>query len=395
MVSFWPWGSNDSSPASFEKTLSTLSKKIAATQLQLDKVRSNSRRVKVLWTLYLSFVYLVYAIVLMLVVGWQNLGPWEWTGTAGGPVLIYLIRTITATYFTTRIDSLESRLKDQHSERAATIQKLKDATRYDSTQELLEKYGGEKPKGKKKMSHDDDDSSHENKDRKGSQQNAGPGASPGGRTNLPPPPTANIQRPGSAAGTPHNQHQQQHPHYGPFSPPPHKAPSPSPSHQYSTAEFAPNASKELPASYAQFDYTPGPPRWYDRVLDLMLGEDETAPKNRIVLICGKCRLVNGQAPPGTRCLADMGRWKCMSCGAMNGEMDEGQKIVREVLGDARSDGAGERNSEGSNYAVNVERPSNEDEDGFGSEDEAVPVVEESKLKQQAGRLGSNKSQMFF
>lgn len=39
-----------------------------------------------LWTLYLSFAYLVYAIVLVLVVGWQNMGQWEWTGMAGGPV---------------------------------------------------------------------------------------------------------------------------------------------------------------------------------------------------------------------------------------------------------------------------------------------------------------------
>ena len=43
-----------------------------------------------LWTLYLSFAYLVYTIVLVLVVGWTNMGPWEWTGIAGGPVLCVL-----------------------------------------------------------------------------------------------------------------------------------------------------------------------------------------------------------------------------------------------------------------------------------------------------------------
>lgn len=107
MVSFWPWGVRDpspsfrvwytspditqqgasSSPASFEKVLSTLSTKITATQAQLERVRSTSRRVKVLWTLYLSFAYLVYAIVLVLVVGWRNMGALEWTGMAGGPVM--------------------------------------------------------------------------------------------------------------------------------------------------------------------------------------------------------------------------------------------------------------------------------------------------------------------
>ena len=104
MVSFWPWKvgiftpltchqtdhmaqGDSSSTASFEKTLSTLSSKITDTQTRLDKVRSSSRRVKVLWTLYLTFAYLVYAIVLILVVGYKNMGAYEWTGLAGGPVM--------------------------------------------------------------------------------------------------------------------------------------------------------------------------------------------------------------------------------------------------------------------------------------------------------------------
>jgi len=77
---------DNTSPASFEKALSTLAAKITSTQTQLDRTRSTSRRVTVLWTLYLSFAYMVYAIVLGLVVGWKNLGSWEWTGVAGAPV---------------------------------------------------------------------------------------------------------------------------------------------------------------------------------------------------------------------------------------------------------------------------------------------------------------------
>ncbi len=54
---------------------------------RLDGTRSAARRTKVLWTLYLSFAYLVYAIVLVLVVGWAKMGPWEWAGVAGGPLV--------------------------------------------------------------------------------------------------------------------------------------------------------------------------------------------------------------------------------------------------------------------------------------------------------------------
>ncbi|RYP27397.1 hypothetical protein DL768_011242 [Monosporascus sp. mg162] len=322
MVSLWPWKGEDSSPATFERILSTLSKKITDTQAQLDRVRSNSRRVKVIWTLYLSFAYLVYAIVLTLVVGWQNLGPWEWTGMAGGPVLIYVVRTVTTAYFNYRIDTLESRMKEHQSERAKTIQKLKDATKYDSTLELLEKYGGEKrPRAKRQPPGDDEATDQEKKgaNNKGSQSlRLRPHT---GRPSILPPPTANIPRPSTAPGTPQSHEQQGRPYP---SPPPLQQP---------TAEFAPNADPLPSSSYPQqYDTQPGPPRWYDRILDLILGEDETMPKNRIVLICNSCRLVNGQAPPGTKSLAELGTWKCMSCGAMNGEMDEGKMIMREVFG---------------------------------------------------------------
>ncbi|KAK8074072.1 hypothetical protein PG994_004971 [Apiospora phragmitis] len=278
MVSFWPWKGEDSSPASFEKTLSTLSAKITATQLQLDKVRTRSRRIKVLWTLYLSFAYLVYAIVLILVVGYQNLGGWEWVGMTGGPVLIYVMRTLTHAYFTMRIETLEARLKDQQSERATTIQKLKDATKYDSTHELLEKYGGEKPKRATQNQGDDerDKNAKDGDNRRGRHSSLGPQWTS----------FKNEFR------TPADR---QHPETAEF-----------------TAEFAPNADDLPHTPYPQYDHNPNSHRWYDRILDLMLGEDETAPKNRIVLICQNCRLVNGQAPPGTKALADVGLWKCMS-----------------------------------------------------------------------------------
>jgi len=95
------------------------------------------------------------------------------------------------------------------------------------------------------------------------------------------------------------------------------------------AEFAPNAFPS-PQHYAQDPDSNFSGNWYDRVLDVLLGEDETLPKNRIVLICQHCKLVNGQAPPGTNSLADLGKWRCFGCGAWNGEEDEGLKAVQEM-----------------------------------------------------------------
>lgn len=156
-----------------------------------------------------------------------------------------------------------------------------------------------------------------------------------------PPPTANIQR--RPDGMPVGQQQQQHPDISPLEP---------------GAEFAPNAdyTQPPPQSPASPAWQPhhgqqqqplqpmGAPEshWYDRIFDVLLGEDETAPKNRIVLICKSCRLVNGQAPPGVKKLSEMGTWRCMACGTPNGEVaeDEGQRIVREVLNENQQQSTG-------------------------------------------------------
>ena len=110
-----------------------------------------------------------------------------------------------------------------------------------------------------------------------------------------------------------------------FDPPRNGPRSPqSPSSPFDTsAEFAPNAFSS-PPQYAQVSEGS---RWYDRIMDVLLGEDETRPGARLALICNQCRLVNGQAPPGVKRLEDLGKWRCGGCGAMNGEESDVKKIV--------------------------------------------------------------------
>ncbi|TWU71344.1 hypothetical protein ED733_002508 [Metarhizium rileyi] len=332
-----PEGGTDSSPASFEKTLSSLSAKITTAQARLDRLHTNARRVKVLWTLYLGFAYLVYAIVLLLVVGHRNLGAYEWTGMAGGPILIYAARALIGAYFGFRVDSQSTRLKAHQDERAKTIQKLKDATKYDSTMELIEKYGGEKttstPVGKQ--------------DPPREKTVAAPSTA-AGRTNLPPPPTANIARPDA-------QRKQQ------------REPQPQTTSQ-GDAEFAPNAYAAAPPPPPRTQYMTPETHWYDRIFDVLLGEDETAAKNRLALICGSCRLVNGQAPPGTESLAEVGMWRCMGCGKTNGEADEGKRIMEEVLA---SKGVPSRDDE----RVSVGAEADVADDVVGNKGECETVIE--------------------
>lgn len=319
-MGFWPWRRSDSSPASFEKELSALSAQITATDTKIATTTTKSRKLKAFTLLYFGFAYVVYGIVVLLVVGYKNMAVWEWTGLSGGPVLIYLVRTITNRYFDYRTNNLNSKLKYLQKKRADTIKKLKDATKYDSTLELIEKYGGAENKQKPKKKAEGMGGAGEQKKLQPQQNRRA------SRTFIQPPPTANIQRPASSGTL-----LPAAPSAGAFRP---GTPS--------SAEFAPNAFDDrVPPSFTNYPpATMGPPpepHWYDRILDTLLGEDETAAKNRIVLLCSNCRLVNGQAPPGTKSLSELGIWKCMACGAQNGEMDEGERIVQAVLKERAAD----------------------------------------------------------
>jgi hypothetical protein len=246
-------------------------------------------------------------------------------------MVIITIRKAIRAFFDYRIDALENRVNNYQEERAKTIQKLKDATKYDSTLQLLQKYG--EPERRPAAELEDRDRRDESRERPRT-----PAPMPS-RTGLPPPPTANIPRPttpqsrptsaaGPVADSAHLHPRPQIPQFHIHQPP------------ESAAELVSNPllaqAAVPPIGPRQFE--PAAPHWYDRILDLLMGEDETSAKNRIVLICWKCRLVNGQAPPGTKRLSEVGHWRCKECKATNGEVDEGKKIMSEVLN------AGERSS---------------------------------------------------
>ncbi|KAL9638032.1 MAG: hypothetical protein Q9164_001826 [Protoblastenia rupestris] len=329
MVSFWPWKGDDTSPASFEKTLSALSAKISKTSSRLDGTWQRSRRLNVLWTLYAGFAYLLYSIILLLVVGWRKWGIVEYGAIGAGPVVIYLVRLTLTTYYDYRTSAIQAQLDDLEKHRNQTIEKLKTATKYNSTQELLKKYGGTSaPK----------ENSAQNPKGKGAPNQGANDTARGPRTPFTPPPTANI--PGRIhaphpQGTPPQIPHQQAPSPISHSPPSWQRPT---SPQEPSADFAPNAFS-APPQYAQPNEGP---RWYDRIMDVLLGEDESLPGKRLALICSNCRLVNGQAPPGVKRMEDVGKWRCAGCGTMNGEENEVQKLVAGIKHRASDEKSGQK-----------------------------------------------------
>lgn len=367
MVSFWPFKGDESSAASFEKSLSQLSTKITKATTQNDGLRQHQRRFKVLWTLYTSFAYILIALILTLVTGWDKWGVVEYSAVAGGPVVIFGVRTALDAYYNYRLSSSQSHLNELHKQREATIEKLKAATKYNSTQQLLDKYGGTPKK-------------RQPSPQPGKRQSLGGQSNQstpqGGRTGFMPPPTANIPGrtpppgPISPDGTPLSR-----PPTAGLTPPraPMQGIEPG-------EEFAPNAFSgaerptilRQPSAQPQIQYAGDGPKWYDRILDVVLGEDETQSKNRIALICQNCRLVNGQAPPGARTLEEIGKWRCSSCHTMNGVESEEKRMLKQISGAPTSPTsplASTNVQDGSGLEDDYEEV---DEDVGGSADDAIP-----------------------
>lgn len=251
-------------------------------------------------------------------------------------------------------------MEEHQAERAKTIDKLKAATKYNSTQELLEKYGGVPPKTTPKPK------------KEGSTVKTPRSQKQPQRTGMGPPATANIPRANQTPSQPST------PQPLARTPPPHNYPPPAaPVAQAGPAEFAPNAFS-APPQYANYVDSSGEGRWYDRVLDLLLGEDETLPKNRMVLICRHCRLVNGQAPPGTNRLQDLGRWRCFGCGGWNGDEDEGLKAVQEMKVKIENDIPGQGIAPSDERVADVETPSGND--GLENDNEEVILVDGKEVE---------------
>lgn len=372
MVSFWPFGRrDDNSPDSFERILSQLATKIQAQTTKLNRLRVQARRYKALWTVYTLIAWMFYLIVLFLVVGMGQLRAREITIAAGAPVIIYTGRRTFVLIYERRISATEAVLAELVEERTKTIEKLKTATKFNTTQSLLEKYGGGSEitddgmmsrqassmgghmPGQAQLRQQQQQQHQQQGSLRGTmppaissshvQQKTArvPQAKPDGPTgwsqdspldaSLDPVPDQPLTPQQLAIQEQLRAQRQLRPVGAPgqlIPPTSSNRPSPEPpgTAPHIVQSFPQTGNYLTPETAGSVEH-----HWYDRFLDVLLGEDETAAKNRYALICTNpnCRMVNGLAPPGCKSLEDVGKWGCARCGAMNGRAKP-KSVMEEV-----------------------------------------------------------------
>ena len=81
---------DDNSPTSFEtfeRILSQQATRVESTSSKLASLRQRARRYKAMFTIYSVLGYIFYCIVIVLVVGYQNIGVLKGAGVVVGPVV--------------------------------------------------------------------------------------------------------------------------------------------------------------------------------------------------------------------------------------------------------------------------------------------------------------------
>ncbi|WWD15691.1 hypothetical protein CI109_100113 [Kwoniella shandongensis] len=291
-----------SSPPDYETLLARLATDIAEAKTHLSEIRLRERRFSLLVNAYGVALWAIWTglwWVNGLPLGLIGLSHYDLEGRVialggilGGPVFIYLLNRLVHLYFKRQRTHEETHLRLLLTQQRKHLEEIKKATNYDSTRKLIEQY--DDPSG-------------------GGGARAGPpGSHPSPRTpqrrmpDSPSPAGAGGRNVGSprapghlvgAGGTP----------------------APIPGSPVPIPEgLSPDQAAALQMQiHAIQPVLPTPEkRWYDRVVDSILGEDPSqAAQSKYALVCGECFRHNGLI--GSKYEWERMQWICPRCNHLN------------------------------------------------------------------------------
>ncbi|KAK9432843.1 hypothetical protein V1505DRAFT_364760 [Lipomyces doorenjongii] len=263
----WPFKKRSPSPSSYEKVLDNIAAKIRKSESRILSFRASLRRITGLLTLYSLLLYIVFLAYVALAQKFTDLQ--VLLHATGTPVAIWLARRGIFEVYSRRINRQEATLQELRNDQKAKIEELKRSMKYYTTKSLLERF--ESKNGTSGPGKDNRVDKNEK----------------GGRML-----ERELEPRVAAAG--------------------------------SVLQNDMLRQEQMPEEHLLQRYPmqsiPQPqesPRWYDRILDLMVGEDETNPRNRYALICFRCGTHNGLAAPGQT--PDNVKYSCPVCGEWNPE----------------------------------------------------------------------------
>ncbi|ORX62387.1 hypothetical protein DM01DRAFT_1331814 [Hesseltinella vesiculosa] len=265
-------------PNDYEKVLSELDANIQKAELRLTEIKLRQRRTGLLWVIYATLAWLVYVAYWFFTI--QD-GSWNANAIQAAPVLlipvgIYYMRKGLAWFYTKKQSSEESHLATLRAQQKLKVEELKKKTSYYTTQSLLERYDAEAMARKKQQQQMIAQQQQKQQDlRQRKPGNQGMARPPSGLPQQP-------QQPGMTTSPmqPNGQQLQQ---------------------QVTMAHHPP----VLPAPR-------GPPQWYDKLIDALVGED--GPETKYALICQYCYMHNGLILPSE---VETIQYSCPHCKKFN------------------------------------------------------------------------------
>lgn len=310
----WPFR-RQKNTQSYEKKLSKLAVKINQRQQNLVNANIRLRRLKGAITLYCGAIYTVYSAIVIF--GIRKRSWIQIVALFLGPFGIWFLRWLIQSWYNWVRHSQEEHLKSLEIQHKELIEELKQKTNFYSTQALLDRYDAGGPSSSGSLAstpvkqHSSKDKVDDN-DIAGSPRNLfidkkeqleqthdtfGPVSNNNDENN-----NTNDQS--------HMQnHMQNHMQKG----------ESLIDRQNDSPTQLPSISSGMSVSSSS-SFIPYTPKWYDRILDLLVGEDEQSAKNRQALICANCHTHNGLAQYGE--LAQNVVYICPRCGFRNGQLKQ-------------------------------------------------------------------------
>lgn len=281
-------------PDTFEKELTSITESISSNKQQIYRLKQRQKLLRKSIARYMSLFYICIVSYFYLLTPSERAGKnriqWFVINQSrrnlliliGYPLLAILLSKGISFVFQFFINNKENSLKNLQKKHKVKIEELKNITNFNKTNELINKYGDEKPP-KNQVQEGANKGQQRIRNRKDNSKSIRQQALK--ELNLPEQQQTQQEIQGTVG-----QHLK----------------------EQKVIPDGPTPSPIVPQQ-------PVPRTFQDRILDILIGSDNSeAVESRYALICFNCFSHNGLAPPHTEDPANI-KFQCWKCGAMNGK----------------------------------------------------------------------------